>query len=108
MVCAFRYWLRGNDVADAGVGCSARTRCRYLGCEHPRRVGICDCEFRMVDRYWPCGNVDFCNPAAASPGVAPIDQPFCRSDDTICRHVRWLVPIGSPGQALVLLLAHSL
>jgi hypothetical protein len=36
-------------------------------------MGLCDYQFRLVDWYRPCGNLDLGNPAAAAPALAYFD-----------------------------------
>ena len=53
-----------------------------------RWLGLCDHQFRLVDWYRPCGNIDFGDLAAAAPALAHFDQSFRRSDDAFRSGVR--------------------
>ena len=56
LVCGFR------ALFHAGFGLAVCDRlpadhgCRRLGNQYPSRVGVRDCQFRLVDRYRPCGD----------------------------------------------------
>src|SRR5205814_8822611 len=82
--------------------------CGYLGRQHPDRLGICDYQLRMVDRYWSCWNSNFSNTSSSSSRMADLYQQICRSDDIVCRHVCRALSIATSWQAMVLLLALSI
>ena len=86
---------------------SVRRRRRHLGHQHPGGVGICHCQFRLVDWHWACRHADFGHSLAHAPAVAHLDQPLCRGHDAICRGLCRAVPTAAPGAPVVFLLAVS-
>ena len=46
---------------------------RGLGDQYPRCVGICDCQFCLVDRHRTCGHIDLGDLIAAASEMAPVD-----------------------------------
>src|SRR3984893_8366887 len=82
-----------------------RNWCGDLGHKHSRRMGLRDCEFRVVDRYRACRYVDFRDPTAAAPKVAHVDQPYRRSNDHIRSALRGYVSRAPPGTSVARLLA---
>src|SRR5271165_5997206 len=48
-----------------------------LGEQHPGRLGLGYHEFRFLDRYRPCRNIDFGHSPSVPPEVAYVDKPSC-------------------------------
>ena len=92
-------------VAVTWLFCERR---RHLGHHDPRRLGIRDRQFRLVDRYRTRRHVDFGHSAAAQTGLAHLDQPLFGSDDAVRRRLRRHVPDPAPGPPVAGLLADSL
>src|SRR5262249_11325239 len=78
---------------------------RRLGNQYSDRLGLRDCQFRMVDWHWARRHTDLSDTLTASPGMANLDQPLCRSDDALRRSLRRIISFAAHGQAVVLLLA---
>src|SRR5579864_3593623 len=76
-----------------------------LGRKHSCRLGLCDCELRMVDWYRACRYVDFRDPPAPASEVAHVHQPYRRSDDHIRSALRGHVSRAPPGTSVARLLA---
>ena len=64
---------------------SALSRRRDLGHQHSGRLGICDHQFRLVDRDRPRRHVHFRHPAAAVSKMAHDHQSLHRGDDACSR-----------------------
>ncbi len=79
-----------------------------FGINDPGGMGICDRQFRLVDRHRPRRHVDLGDSVAAAAKVAAVDQSFRRSDDPVRGRLRWIVSAASPGTPVVFLLAVSL
>ena len=81
---------------------------RHLGREHSRWLGICHCQFRLVDWNRTRGNSDLRHSASAAAVMAQLDQPLCGGDDIICRGLRRDVSHSSSWPAVARVLVVSL
>ena len=99
---AQRIWYRiyVDDGASRFDRLAGHERRRHLGHQHSHWLGLCDRQFRLVDRYRPCGHADFRDSFPAQPAVADFDQPFRRSDDAIRRGLRRRFPGHSRGPSV--------
>ncbi len=82
-------------------------RGRDLGDRRPGDVGICDRQFRLVDRDRPCRDVDLGDPALAQARLADVDQSIRRGDDVVRRRLRGAVSAVPHGAAVAFLLADA-
>ena len=81
---------------------------RGVGHHHPGGVGLCDRQFRLVDRYRPRRNAHLGDSAAAETRLANFHQSILGSDDAVRRRASRHVPDSAPGPPLAALLADSL
>ena len=89
------------------VGKLFRPGDRDLGRQPAGRLGICDCQFRLVDRNRPRGHADLGDPAAAAAEMADFDQSLRRSHDAVRGLLRGALSDPAPGPSLAGLLAVS-
>src|SRR5581483_10987531 len=73
--------------------------------QYSGRVGLRDCQFRLVDRNRTCRHADLGDPAVAPAEMAQFHQPLRRGDDDFRRHVRWTLPAAASRAPVVFLLA---
>src|SRR5437773_4533952 len=71
-------------------------------------MGVCDREFRVVDRHWPRRDIYFRDFTAALSILAHCDQSAGRGDDAFRRRVRGLDAAAPSRPALGLLLAFAI
>src|SRR5438067_158296 len=87
---------------------AAHPRRRYLGHQHSGRLGICDCEFRLVDWDRARRHVHLRDFAVDVSTLAHRHQSLLRSDDIIRDRMRGNVPVAPSRAALGFLLAVSI
>src|SRR5207253_11137205 len=83
---------------------AADSRRRYLGHQYSGRLGIRDCEFRLVDRDRARRDLHLRDFAVDVSTLAHRHQSLLRSDDTICDRVRRNVPAAASWEAVGFLL----
>ena len=106
MVVDFVRLCAGAHDPDGGLGLvAAGARHRRLGQQHHSRVGLPDCQLRVVDRHRQCRHADLFDAAAAAAALACLDQPLCRGDGAVCRRHRRAVSDHASRPAAVFLLA---
>ena len=85
---------------------SARSSASASGAVNiPVGLGLCDRQFRVVDRHRARRHADLGDSALAASEMADVDQSLRRGDDALRRDLRRAVSAVAPGPAVVLLLA---
>ena len=86
---------------------AADSRRRRVGHQHSSGVGLCDCEFRLVDWDRPRRHIHLRDFAVDVSTLAHGHQSVLRSDDAVRDRVRGNVPAATPRTAVGVLLAVS-
>src|SRR5579883_467915 len=87
--------FRLRQSAVAGCWLPVHQRHGHLGHYDPHRLGLRYCQFRLVDRYRSRRNADFGDFDVVAADLAQLHQSLRRSDDALCRGLRWIVPLDS-------------